>query len=105
MKSRQTIAKRHDSEGDMGRVLPVMADRRVGIVHRGWPMHERGRSQGGFAADIQRRVGREIVPEFLRIAHRKLIEKIVRMLPVVQRLSIPGFTAFETEADNRGRLR
>src|SRR6266478_8492917 len=32
--------RRSDAESDMCRILPVMAKRRVGIVHRRWAMHE-----------------------------------------------------------------
>src|SRR3989454_2659895 len=34
-----------DAEGDVSRILPMVAERCVGIIHRRWTMHERRRTE------------------------------------------------------------
>ena len=90
-------SERDDAESHMRRVLPVMAERRVRIIHGGEPMHERRRPQRRFARITGIQIGGKIVAEPLRIADRDLIEQIVRMLPVVQRFAIPRFAGLKQE--------
>ena len=59
-------AQRGDTKGDVRRVLPVMADGRVGIIHRRWPMHERGRAECRFARITEIDIRAKIVIELLR---------------------------------------
>src|SRR5215510_10272924 len=47
--------------------------------------------------DTEIDVGAEIVIEFLREAERKFVEEIMRMLPVMQWLSVPRFTGLKQE--------
>ena len=68
-------------------------------------MHECWRTERRLTRITEIDVRAEIVLEFLREAERKFVEKIVRMLAVVQCLSVPRLRRFETEADNRVRLR
>src|SRR5436190_4251499 len=55
---------------DVRRVLPVMAKRRIGIVHCRNAMHECGRPQGWLAGIAEINVARKIGREFLRVGHR-----------------------------------
>src|SRR4051812_17184345 len=50
-------------EGDVGGILPVMADRRVWHVHRAWPMHECGRAEGRLPRVAEVEKTRELVRE------------------------------------------
>ena len=56
---------RGDPEGDVGRVLPVMPDRRVGIVHCRRAMHECRWTQRWFAGITEIKIRAKIVIEFL----------------------------------------
>src|SRR4029077_13971096 len=80
---------------DMRRILPVVSDRRVWIVHRRWAMHECWRTERRLTRITEIDVRAEIVFEFLREAERKFVEEIVRMLPVVQCLSVPHFAGLK----------
>ena len=42
-------------------------------------------------------IAAKIVGELLRKRERKFVEQIVRMLPIVQRLIVPGFAALEQQ--------
>ena len=68
-------------------------------------MHECWRTERRLTRITEIDVRAEIVLEFLRKAERKFVEEIVRMLAVVQCLAVPRLRRFETEADNRVRLR
>ena len=72
-----------------------MTNRRVGIIHRRRAMHECGRTERRFARISEIDVGAKIVIELLREAKGKFVEKIVRMLPVMQWLAIPGFATLK----------
>src|SRR3954453_6973826 len=58
-------------------------------------MHERRRTERGFAGVTKIEVSREILSKPLRVADRNLIKQIVGMLPVMQRLAIPRFSGLE----------
>ena len=68
-------------------------------------MHECWRTERRLTRITEIDVRAEIVLEFLRKAERKFVEEIVRMLAVVQCLAVATIRRFETEADNRVRLR
>ena len=87
--------ERSDAKSDVRRILPVMSDRRVWIIHCRQAMHERRRTERRLARITEIDVCAEIVLEFLREAERKFVEEIVRMLPVVQRLIVPGFAGLK----------
>src|SRR5207253_10964031 len=78
-----------------GGVPSVMSDRCVWITHRRRAMHECGRTEGRLARITEIDVGAQIVLDLLREAERKFVEKIVPMLAVVQRFSIPRFTGLK----------
>src|SRR6266540_4846286 len=75
-------AERGDVEGDVRRILPVMAERGGGVLSRGGPMHERG------GTDHRLTDGRELDPrgpvacERKTIRCRKIHEEVVRVLMV-----------------------
>src|SRR5207249_9968397 len=87
--------RRSDAESDMCRILPVMAKRRVGIVHCRWAMHECGRPKRWFAGITEIQIRAQIVIEFLRQAQRQFVEEIVRVLSIVQRLVMPRFASLK----------
>jgi hypothetical protein len=68
----------------------MMAERRIGIIHRREPMHKRGRSQRRLARITNKEKGRKVVRKLLRIAHRNLIKQVMRMLPIVQCRAVPS---------------
>ena len=82
-----------------------MSDRCVWIVHCRRAMHECWRTERRLARITEIDVCAEIVLELLREAEREFVEKIVRMLAVVQCLAVATIRRFEIEADNRVRLR
>src|SRR6266566_9388678 len=73
-----------DAERDVGRVLPVMRDRREGIVLGRRAMHERHWTDGGFArrGDVEREAER-VRDQGTLVKRRQLHEEIVRMLDVM----------------------
>ena len=73
----------------------MVADWRVRIVHRRRAVHECRRPKCWLPRITEIDVRAEIVREFLREAERKFVEKIVRMLAVVQWLSVPRFTGLK----------
>src|SRR6266566_2441905 len=86
---------RGDAERNMRRILPVMSDWRVGIVHRRWAMHKRRWTECRFTRIAEVYISAKIVIELLRQAQRKFVEQIVRMLAIVQGLVVPGFTGLK----------
>src|SRR5437667_12043604 len=86
---------RGDTERNMCGILPVVAERRVRIIHRRRAMHESGRSERRFAWITKIQIRAQTVFELLRITNRQFIEQIVRMLPVVQWLVVPRFAALK----------
>src|SRR5207245_356439 len=64
-------AGRSYAECHMRRILPVMAQRRVGIVHRRWAMHECRWTKRRFTGVTEIDVRAQIVLEFLREAERE----------------------------------
>src|SRR5262249_11186598 len=83
------------AERDMGGVLPMMSDRRVWIIHCRRAMHECGRTECRLTRITEINIGAEIWLELLRETKRKFVEEIVRMLAVVQRLSVPRFAGLK----------
>src|SRR5882724_3962094 len=83
------------AERDVRRVLPVVPNRRVWIVHCRRAMHECWRTESRLTGITKIDVRADIVLEFLREAEREFVEKIVRMLAVVQCLSVPRFTGLK----------
>src|ERR1700741_1084532 len=55
-------------EGDVRGVLPVVTNWRIGIVHRRWEIHERGRAECWFARITEIDISAEIVTHLLRQA-------------------------------------
>src|SRR6266550_203786 len=86
---------RRDAKCDVCRILPVMSDRCVWVVHCRRAMHERRRTERRLPRITEIDVRAEIVLEFLRKAERKFVEKIVRMLSIMQCLSVPRFTGLK----------
>src|SRR6266536_4857224 len=86
-----------NAESDVRRILPVMAKRRIGIVHCRNAMHECGRPEGGLAGITEIDVARKGGRKFLRIGQREFAEQIVRMLPVVQWLIVPRFARLKKQ--------
>src|SRR6476646_402085 len=72
-----------------------MTDWRIRIVHCSGAMHERWRTERRFTGITEINIGAQIVIEFLREAEREFVEEIVRMLPVVQCLSVPRFAGLK----------
>src|SRR5438094_7719093 len=87
--------ERRDTKRDMRRVLPVVPDRCIWIIHCRRAMHECRRTECRLTRITEIDVRAEIVLEFLREAERKFVEKIVRMLAVVQCLSVPRFAGLK----------
>src|SRR4029077_2503986 len=83
------------AECDMRGVLPVMSDRCVWIVHCRRAMHECWRTERRLTRITEIDVRAQIMLEFLREAERKFVEEIVRMLPVMQCLSVPNFAGLK----------
>src|SRR5205807_429171 len=90
-------SERDDPESHVRRILPMMTERRIRIIHCGKPMHERRRPERRFARITEIEISRKITREFLREAQRNLIKQIVRMLPVVERIAIPGLTSLKEQ--------
>ncbi len=59
-----------DTESDVTRILPMMADRRIRIVHCRNAMHERGRTERRLARVTEINVARKVLGEFLGIGQR-----------------------------------
>ena len=92
------------AECDMRGILPVVSDRRIGIIHCRWAMHECWRTERRFARVTEIDVGAKIVLELLREAHGEFIERSCGCW----RSCMPGRSTirrFEIGADNRVRLR
>src|SRR5258708_12614723 len=87
--------ERRGTKRDMRRVLPVVSDRCVWVVHCRRAMHECWRTECRLTWITEIDVRAEIVLEFLRKAERKFVEEIVRMLAVVQCLSVPHFAGLK----------
>src|SRR5205807_5124161 len=88
-------SERDDPESHVRRILPMMTERRIRIIHCGKPMHERRRPERRLARITEIEISRKITREFLREAQRNLIEQIVRMLAVVERIALPGFAGLK----------
>src|SRR6188474_776165 len=84
-----------NAKRDVRRILPMMSDRCVWVVHCRRAMHECWRTERWFTGITEIDVRAEIVLELLREAERKFVEEIVRVLPVVQWLSVPHFTGLK----------
>src|SRR6267142_2823224 len=87
--------ERRDTKRDVRRVLPVMSDRCVWIIHCRRTMHKCRRTESRLTRITKIDVRAEIVLEFLRKAERKFVEEIVRMLAVVQCLALPRFAGLK----------
>jgi hypothetical protein len=75
----------------MGRIQPVVADRRLGAVYDRQPVHERRWAEGWLAGKTGVDEGAGLRVEAVRVAGGKLHEEVVRMLTVHQRcLAIGG---------------
>lgn len=85
------IARRYNAESDVRRVLPVMSDGRVRVVHSRKPVHKCRRSERGFARKSGVKINRLFIVEFVRERNGEFRKKIVRMLAVVKRLAAKGF--------------
>src|ERR1043165_6307619 len=58
-------------------------------------MHERRRPQRRLAGIAEINICRKIRAELLGIAERNLIEQIVRMLPIMERVPVPGLAGLK----------
>src|SRR4051812_21963451 len=58
-------------------------------------MHEHRRTEGRLAGIPDIEICRKIRRDLLGIAERKLIEQIMGMLAIVQRLAVPGFAGLK----------
>ena len=79
-----------DAERDVRLVERVMAEWSGRIVHRGWPVHERDRTEGGLA---DRRAGQRqtgLLVQGQAPDGRQLHEEIVRVLPIDEWAAIEG---------------
>ena len=69
----------------------------IGIIHGRKAMHECGWPKGGFSGITEIDVARKIGRKSLRIGQRQFVEQIVRMLPIVQWLIVPGFARLKKQ--------
>ena len=72
-----------------------MTERRVRIIHCRKPVHECGRPECRFARITEIQIPANILTNLLRITKRQLIEQIVRMLSIMQRLIVSRFAALK----------
>ena len=63
-------AEGRHAESDVRRVLPMMRDRRVRIIHRAEPMHEGRRTERRLARISEIKVAGKIMRKLLRIRNR-----------------------------------
>jgi hypothetical protein len=102
-------ARRKHAEGDVRRVEPMVRDRRFRAHHRGWPVHECGRTEGRFARKtrVQERTAR--FPELMREGGGHLHEEVMRVLAIDEgRLSVgrlPGRQEKRVPARAHERIR
>lgn len=81
------------AEDDVGRVQPVVADRRLGIIDPGAAVHEGGGAEGGLARPAGVDEHGVAVRQSPSVGSGQLHDQLVRMLPVDQRLSPVGALA------------
>ena len=89
--------KRSDSECDVRRVQPVMADRSLGVVGSGEAMHERRRAERGLSRKAEVREHRALAGKPQAIGHGQLHEEVVRVLAIDKRLAIQRLSRLEEQ--------
>ena len=75
-----------DAEDDVGRVEPVVGDRRLGAVHGAHAVHEGRRAEGGFAGIADVGEDRVLVGQRPGVAGGQLHHQLVRVLSIDQRI-------------------
>ncbi len=92
------VTQRRDAERDVGRIQPVMRDRRLGDVERRGAVRERGRPQRGLAGIAAIYKDAVALRERVAEGRRHLHHQIVRMLAVDQgRLAVGGLAACQQQ--------
>src|SRR3954470_24337416 len=77
-------SERRHPKGNVTGILPVMRNGRVGVIHRAQPMHEGRWAKRRLTWITQVKICREVAAKLLRKRHRQLVEKVMRMLTIVQ---------------------
>src|SRR4051812_47305188 len=78
-------------------ILPVMTDRSGWVVHRGGAMHKGYRAESGLTGRGRVETPRQRFGDGVLVQRAQLHPEIVRMLPVVQRLTFEALAALKKQ--------